>query len=104
VIDFGVICGNLSAAVGAFGIDEGLIRARELFAKVRIFCTNIGRDLTAEVRVRDGKSVYEGKFGIDGVPPVQVQRFLWIIPTQVALLHDHFYRREMRSTLWKLRG
>jgi 2-methylaconitate cis-trans-isomerase PrpF len=68
VIDFGVICGNLSSAVGPFAIDEGLIRSREPFTKVRIFCTNVGRDLTAEVQVRDGKSVYEGNFSIDGVP------------------------------------
>ncbi len=68
VIDFGTICGNLSAAVGPFAIDEGLVRAKEPFTQVRIFCPMVGRYLMAEVEVRDGKAVYEGTFRIDGVP------------------------------------
>lgn len=67
-IHFGAICGNISAAVGPFAIDEGLVRAEEPVTKVRIFCRNINRFLTAEVEVRNGKAVYEGDFRIDGVP------------------------------------
>jgi len=37
VIDFSTICGNLSAAVGPFAIDEGLVRAKEPFTKERGF-------------------------------------------------------------------
>jgi len=68
VIDFGVICGNLSSAVGPFAIDEGLIRAKEPMTTVRIFCTNVNRYLTADIEVRNGKAVYEGDYSIDGVP------------------------------------
>ncbi|RLA91862.1 MAG: 3-methylitaconate isomerase [Deltaproteobacteria bacterium] len=67
-IDFSLICGNLSSAVAPFAIDEGLVRAKEPITKVRIYCPNVDRYLTSEVRVKDGKAVYEGDFRIDGVP------------------------------------
>jgi 2-methylaconitate cis-trans-isomerase PrpF len=68
VIDFGVICGNLSSAVGPFAIDEGLIRAKEPKTSVSIFCAKVNRYLTADIEVKNGKAVYEGNFSIDGVP------------------------------------
>lgn len=67
-IDFGTICGNLSAAVGPFAIDEGLVRAKEPVTEVKIFCPNVRKYLASQVEVKDGKTVYEGDFKIDGVP------------------------------------
>lgn len=68
VIDFSAICGNLSAAVGPFAIDENLVKAKEPITTVRIYCPSINRYLFTDVEVRNGKTVYEGDFKIDGVP------------------------------------
>lgn len=68
VIDWGFICGNLSAAVGPFAVEEGLVQAREPQTKVRIFCPRVGKYLSVEFPTREGKAVYEGDYVIDGVP------------------------------------
>jgi len=67
-IDFSSLCGNLSAAVGPFGIDEGLVRATGELTKVRIYCPAVNRYLQAEVPTRDGKARYDGSYSIAGVP------------------------------------
>ncbi len=68
VIDWGTICGNLSAAVGPFAVDEGFVRAHSPRTKVRVFCRNVGKYLGLEFDTHAGKAVYEGKYAIDGVP------------------------------------
>lgn len=61
-------CGNISAAVGAFAVDESLVKAVEPVTKVRIYNTNTGKILIAEVPVKNGKFNPEGDYQIDGVP------------------------------------
>ena len=61
-------CGNLSAAVGPFAIDEGLVEAREPVTRVRIFQKNTGKLITAEVPVKDGAFDEAGDYTISGVP------------------------------------
>ena len=39
-IDWSSTCGNMSAAVGPFAIDEGLVRAVEPVTRVRVLATN----------------------------------------------------------------
>lgn len=68
VIDYQGNCGNLSMAVGPFAVDEGLVPAVEPLTRVRIFNTNTGKILIAEVPVRSGKAVTDGDWAIDGVP------------------------------------
>jgi methylitaconate Delta-isomerase len=68
VIDFNGICGNLSAAVGPFAIDENLVKAKEPLTTVRVYCPNVNKYLSIGAEARDGKAVYEGDFKIDGVP------------------------------------
>ncbi len=68
LIDFGGNCGNISAGVGPFAIDEGLVRAKEPETVVRIYNTNTKKILKAYVAVKDGKSKYTGDYAIDGVP------------------------------------
>ncbi len=68
MIDWGTICGNLSAAVGPFAADEGLVRAQKQRTAVRVFCRNVGKYLGIEFDTRAGKAVYEGNYAIDGVP------------------------------------
>ncbi|MDR1855819.1 MAG: hypothetical protein LBR22_01470 [Desulfovibrio sp.] len=67
-IDYRGNCGNISAAVGGFAIDEGMVRAVEPMTTVRIHLTNCGRVLTAEVPVVGGRAAVDGDFVIDGCP------------------------------------
>lgn len=68
LIDYGGNCGNISAGVGPFAIDEGLIEAIEPRTRVRIHQTNTNCILIADVEVKDGKACVEGDCHIDGVP------------------------------------
>jgi len=62
------ICGNISAAVGPFAIDENLVRAREPVTEVRIFSPHTQRVIYAEVPTSEGRAEAYGDFRIDGVP------------------------------------
>jgi len=68
VVDFNSNCGNISAAVGPFAIETGLVRAVEPVTTVRIHQTNTGKLLVAEVPVKGGRAAVEGDLHIDGVP------------------------------------
>jgi 2-methylaconitate cis-trans-isomerase PrpF len=67
-IEFKGNCGNLSAAVGPFAVDEGLVAAREPVTTVRIFQRNTAKLIIAEVPVKDGRFEEEGDYAISGVP------------------------------------
>jgi 2-methylaconitate cis-trans-isomerase PrpF len=62
------ICGNISAAVGPFAIDENLVKVTEPTTYVRIYNTHTQKIIYAEVPTVNGKSAVEGDFRIDGVP------------------------------------
>ena len=68
MIDYKGNCGNISAAVGPYAIDKGLVKAVEPVTTVRIYLTNSGKILTEEVPVKDGKPLVYGDCRIDGVP------------------------------------
>ena len=68
LIDYSGNCGNISSGVGPFAIDEGLVEAVEPITTVRIYNTNTGKVLVAEVPVKDGKAMVDGDYSIDGVP------------------------------------
>lgn len=67
-IDYKGNCGNISAAVGPYALDKGLVKAVEPVTTVRIHLTNSGQILTAQVPVADGKAKIDGTCRIDGVP------------------------------------
>ncbi|MDH3295271.1 MAG: 3-methylitaconate isomerase [Acidimicrobiia bacterium] len=67
-VDYDINCGNISAAVGAYAVDEGLVAVTEPTTIVRIFNTNTGRLLRAEVPIRQGRAAVAGDLAIDGVP------------------------------------
>lgn len=67
-VDYGGNCGNISAAVGPFAIDEGFVEPVEPVTTVRIHLTNSNNILVAEVPVKNGKACVEGDYSIDGVP------------------------------------
>jgi 2-methylaconitate cis-trans-isomerase PrpF len=58
----------MSAAVGPFAIDEGMVSAVEPITPVRVLSTNTGKHYVAYVPVRDGRADTEGDYSIDGVP------------------------------------
>ena len=68
VVGYGGNCGNISAGVGPFAVDEGLIEPTEPITKVRIFNTNTQAVLVAEVPVHDRQAKVSGDFAIPGVP------------------------------------
>lgn len=68
LVDYSGNCGNISAGVGPFAVDEGLVRAVEPFTTVRIHNTNTGKILVAEVPVKNGKAQVAGDYSIAGVP------------------------------------
>ncbi|MCX2963200.1 2-methylaconitate cis-trans isomerase PrpF family protein [Gordonia aquimaris] len=61
-------CGNISAGVGPFAVDEGLVSATDGITRVRIFNTNTGKVMTAYVPVTGGRHNPAGTFAIPGVP------------------------------------
>lgn len=67
-VDYDINCGNLSAAVGVYAIQEGFVRAQEPVTRVRMFNWNTRKVLVAEVPVKDGAPQVEGDCRIDGVP------------------------------------
>ena len=68
IVDYKGNCGNISAGVGPFAIDRGLVKAVEGVTTIRIHLTNTDNVIVAEVPVRDGKACADGDFSIDGVP------------------------------------
>lgn len=68
VVDYGANCGNLSAAVGPFAVDEGLCPRPDGEALVRIHNTNTSKVIEARFPVRGGQAVVGGDLGIPGVP------------------------------------
>jgi len=67
-VDYGLVCGNLTAAVGVYAIEEGFVQPHEGITRVRIHSVNNDKVLIADVPVRNGEPVIEGDFEIAGVP------------------------------------
>jgi 2-methylaconitate cis-trans-isomerase PrpF len=67
-IDWLSLCGNISAAVGAFAIYEGYVAPQAPVTEVRVFNTNLSRVLTIEVPVDGGRPLEQGTYTVPGVP------------------------------------
>lgn len=67
-VDYRGNCGNLTAAVGPYAIEEGLFEASGAMAVLTLFNRNTGKKVRTHVPVRDGKPLEEGDFTIAGVP------------------------------------
>jgi 2-methylaconitate cis-trans-isomerase PrpF len=69
VIDWTGNCGNLTAAVAHFAIEEKLIKnsVENGIQLVRIWQTNLNQAIHAHVPVKDGLPVYKGNDKLDGV-------------------------------------
>lgn len=70
-VDWSGNCGNLSAAVGSFAINSGLVDASRIpengIAVVRIWQANIGKTIIAHVPISNGLVQEIGDFELDGV-------------------------------------
>ncbi|OBS29622.1 hypothetical protein FPOA_03560 [Fusarium poae] len=78
-VDYSSNCGNMSAAVGPYAVDSGLVSAPEGYQEqyvVRIHSTNTGKIINVSFPVVDGEAAASGDFTIDGVAgtaaPVQL--------------------------------
>jgi probable AcnD-accessory protein PrpF len=78
-VDWSGNCGNLSAAVGPFGISNGLVDPSRVpqngIAVVRIWQANISKTIIAHVPITNGAVQETGDFELDGVtfPAAEVQ-------------------------------
>ena len=78
-VDWSGNCGNLSAAVGPFGITNGLVDPSRIpqngVATVRIWQANISKTIIAHVPITNGAVQETGDFELDGVtfPAAEVQ-------------------------------
>jgi len=70
-VDWSGNCGNLSSAVGAFAVSNGLIDADRVpqngICEVRIWQKNIGKTIVNRVPITDGQVQETGDFELDGV-------------------------------------
>jgi 2-methylaconitate cis-trans-isomerase PrpF len=70
-LDYSSNCGNMSAAVGGFAVNGGLLGQQAVGdgeeVEVRIFNTNTNKIIKSRFRVANGEAVTEGDFAIDGV-------------------------------------
>ena len=78
-VDWSGNCGNLTAAVGAFAITNGLVDQRKIpengICTVNIWQANIQKSIIAHVPITNGQVQETGDFELDGVtfPAAQVQ-------------------------------
>ena len=70
-VDWSGNCGNLTAAVGAFAINNGLVDADKIpqngVAVVRVWQVNIGKEIVVHVPITNGEVQETGNFELDGV-------------------------------------
>ena len=66
-VDYQANCGNMSAAVGPFAVDERIVLASDGETTVRIFNTNTSKMIHSTFCAQGGRAVSEGEFEIPGV-------------------------------------
>ncbi len=66
-VDYRSNCGNLTAAVGHFAVDEGLVQAADGEAALALHNENLDQRIEARFPVAGGRAVTEGGTVLDGV-------------------------------------
>ena len=66
-VDYSGNCGNMSAAVGPFAIDEGMVATSGAEAVVRIHNTNTGKIIVSRFAMDGGVAAVDGDFVLPGV-------------------------------------
>lgn len=67
LVDYGGNCGNLSAAVGAFAVDHGLVQLPDGPGRVRMFNENTSKRIDCHLHVLGGRAAVAGDAEIAGV-------------------------------------
>jgi 2-methylaconitate cis-trans-isomerase PrpF len=67
-VDYAGNCGNLSAAVGVFAVEQGYVQLPDGPGVVRMFNENTGKRVDCHLEVRAGRAVVGGAAEIAGVP------------------------------------
>ena len=68
LVDFTGNCGNISAAIGPFAVDNGLVEPGDGSTDVVVLSANTGQLCRARVPTRQGRYEPAGDFTIQGVP------------------------------------
>lgn len=89
-VDYSGNCGNISAAVGPFAIEEGFITQTESVTKIKIHNTNINKIIMSEIPVKEGRPLTNGDFSIDGVPGTGAKIVLDFAKTAGSLTNKLF--------------
>ncbi|MBI3043196.1 MAG: PrpF family protein [Betaproteobacteria bacterium] len=66
-VDYGANCGNMSAAMGPFAVDEGLLKISGPEALVRVHNTNTKKLIWSRFPLDEGLSAVDGDLAIPGV-------------------------------------
>ena len=66
-VDYKGNCGNMSAAVGPYAIDQGLVKANDGTTTVRIHNTNTNKIIHSTFATPNGQTQYSGDLEIPGV-------------------------------------
>ena len=92
-VDWSGNCGNLSAAVGPFALEQGLVDPARIptngIAEIRIWQANIHKTIVAHVPISGGRVQETGDFELDGVtfPAAEVRLdFMQPVDTQSEAL------------------
>lgn len=67
LVDYRSNCGNLTAAVGHFAVDEGLVQPADGEALLTLHNCNLDQRIEARFPVRGGRAAVEGETVLDGV-------------------------------------
>ena len=67
LVDYRSNCGNLTAAVGAFAVDEGLVQAADGEAALTLHNCNLDQRIEARFEVAGGRAMVTGETVLDGV-------------------------------------
>ena len=67
LVDYRSNCGNLTAAVGPFAVDEGLVQAADGEAALTLHNCNLDQRIESRFAVAGGRAVVDGETVLDGV-------------------------------------
>ena len=99
LIDMRGNCGNISAAVGPYAIDERLVPCREQLTEVRFLNTNTQKVTVAHVPTRNGRFEPEGNYSIPGVPGTGSKIVLDFLDPGGAVTGNLFPTGQVRDVL-----
>jgi 2-methylaconitate isomerase len=66
-VEYGANCGNMSAAMGPFAVDEGLVKVADRQALIRVHNTNTKKIIWSRFPVDEGMAAVDGDLAIPGV-------------------------------------